>query len=170
MIENKVAKSGLITLDAEEYLEGIEFAELDLAPFLWQGMAIKEKDFRLAISEFDWSNYNDKIVAVHCSVDAIIPHWAYMLVATSLSGFSKEIHYTEPKNIQEQFILNVINAINPDDYTDQRVIIKGCGNFDFTPAIYLKFTEKLKPVVRSLMFGEPCSTVPVFKQKKPSTT
>ena len=168
MLENKVAKSGLITLDAEEYLDGIEFGELDLAPFLWQGMAVKEKEFRAAILDFDWNDFEGKVVAIYCSEDAIIPHWAYMLIGTSLSGIAKEFHFCNPNKIQEYFILNVINEINPANYLNQRVIVKGCGNFDFTPAIYLKFTEKLKPVVRSLMFGEPCSTVPVFKQKNPS--
>jgi hypothetical protein len=157
MIENKITKSGLKTIDAEEMLQSVDLDSVDIKQFLWQELVVKEKEFRQQITE-------NKHVAVFSSVDAIIPHWAYMLIASCL-GDAQQCYFIKPEHLQEAVVLNMIDDLKQEEFKGQRVIIKGCGNVDLSPAVYIRFTQKLKPAVKSLMFGEPCSTVPVYKKK-----
>lgn len=164
-IVNKVAASGLITLDLEEYYPKEEIVVFDLKPHLFMGMILKEKDFRSAMQELDWSAYQGKIVAVTCSAEAIIPMWAYMLIATYLQPVAKDIVFGNEQTVRQQLFIRNIEAIPAGDYQDQRVVVKGCGDVPIGEFAYLEITKKLRPVAKSIMYGEPCSTVPIFKKK-----
>lgn len=164
-IINKVAESGLIMLDLETFYPRVEILSFDLKDFLFMGLILKEKDFRTALAELDWAPYKDKTVAINCSADAIIPMWAYMLVATNLSSMGAICAYGKPDEVRKELFLQNINAIDIDAFRDKRVVVKGCGDLPVGEFAYVGITAKLSPVVRSLMYGEPCSTVPVFKRK-----
>jgi hypothetical protein len=163
-IVNKVAESGIITLNLEEYLPK-DVMVFDLKPFLFMELILKEKDFRAALLAFDWSVYESKNVILTCSTDAIIPVWAYMLASSYLQPVAKTLILGEPDQTKTQLLLNAINEINTDDYIDKRVVIKGCGEIPIPESAYAAITFKLRPVVKSLMYGEPCSTVPIYKKK-----
>ena len=165
IIINKVAESALTSLDLEEYYPKGETAVFDLKDHLFMGLILKEKDFRAALQAFDWDKFRDKIVAVTCSVDAIIPMWAYMLVASYLQPVAKEVVFGEEKNILQTLLLRNISKIKGEEYTDKRVVVKGCGDVPIPEAAYLEITNKLRPFVKSIMYGEPCSTVPIYKRK-----
>ena len=164
-IINKVEESGLISLDLEKYYPATPIHVFDLKDHLFMGLILKEKEFRASLAEIDWKEYQDKIVGIHCSADAIIPMWANMLVASNLSNTAKAIHFGDENKVREQILLQEISLINATDYTDQRVVIKGCGDTPIGESAYIAITQKLRPVVKSIMYGEPCSTVPVFKKK-----
>ena len=164
-IINKVAQSQLTTLDLEEYYPKEEIVVFDLKPFLFMGLILKEKDFRASLQNIDWSIYQNKIVAVTCSADAVIPVWAYMLVATYLEPVAKNIIMGDEKKAIEISLLQKIQAINVDEYTDKRIVVKGCGDLPIGEFAYMEITKRLRPVVKSIMYGEPCSTVPVYKKK-----
>jgi len=164
-IINKVAESGLITLNLEEYYPREEILLFDLKPFLFMEMILKEKDFRQALQELEWSPYSDKIVAVTCTADAVIPVCAYMLVASYLQPIAKEVIMGDEETARKQIFLKNIDAINGSDFTDQRVVVKGCGDLPIGEYAYMEITKKLRPVAKSIMYGEPCSTVPVYKKK-----
>lgn len=164
-IVNKVAGSGLITLDLEEYLPAEEIVSFDLKDFLFMGLILKEKDFRAALAEHDWKQYDGKSTAVYCSADAIVPNWAYMLVATYLQPHALFIFPGSVESTQKARMLQNINSIDPEKFRDQRVVIKGCGDVAINADAYLQITVLLLPVVKTLMYGEPCSTVPVYKKK-----
>lgn len=164
-IVNKIAASGLITLDLEEYFPKEEIAVFDLQPHLFMGMILKEKDFRAALQQFDWTVYQDKIVAVSCSADAIIPMWAYMLVASYLQPVARDIVFGNEQAVRQQLFLRNLAAIPVGPFTDQRVVVKGCGDVPIGESAYLEITRKLRPVAKSIMYGEPCSTVPIYKKK-----
>jgi Protein of unknown function (DUF2480) len=162
---NKVAESGLITLDLETWYPKEETAVFDMKEHLFMGMILKEKDFREALKNLDWSTYSNKNVALTCSADAIIPVWAWMLVATYLQPVAKEIVMGDEKELHKHLFLKNLSTINVNDYTDQRVVIKGCGETPIADYVYMEITKLLRPVAKSIMYGEPCSTVPVFKKK-----
>jgi len=164
-IINKVAESGLITLDPETYYPKGEQVLFDLKDHLFMGMILKEKDFREALKNLDWSPYQDKNVGITCSVDAIIPVWAYMLVASYLQPFAKEIVMGDQKELQKNLFLKNLSTIDVNAFTDKRVVIKGCGETPIPDFVYMELTRMLRPVAKSIMYGEPCSTVPVFKKK-----
>ena len=164
---NKVAESGLITIDLENWYPKGEMVVLDLKDYLFMGMIVKEKEFRDSLKNTDWEIYRNKMVSVICSADAIIPSWAFMLVASYLQPVCKELALATPEEMRKQVFLRNIQSINSMDYKDQRVIIKGCGDTPIGDFAYLEITRILRPVVRSLMYGEPCSTVPVFKKQTP---
>ena len=164
-IINKVAESGLITLDLEEYYPKDDILLFDLKPFLFMEMILKEKDFRQALQQHEWSLYTDKIVAVTCTADAVIPVWAYMLVATYLQPIAKEVIMGDIESARKQVFLKNIEAINESAFSDQRVVVKGCGDLPIGEYAYMEITKKLRPVAKSIMYGEPCSTVPVYKKK-----
>lgn len=161
---NKVAESGLITIDLETWYPKEEIVVLDLKDYLFMGMIVKEKEFRESLKKTDWGAYRNKMVSVICSADAIIPSWAFMLVASYLQPVCKELSLATPEEMRKQIFLRNLQTINPADYKDQRVIIKGCGDTPIGDFAYLEATKILRPAVRSLMYGEPCSTVPVFKR------
>lgn len=162
---NKVAESGLITLDLETWYPKEATAVFDLKDYLFMGMILKEKDYREALKNTDWSIYQDKNIALTCSADAIIPVWAWMLAATYLQPVAKEIVMGDEKELHKQLFIKNIAAINVDEYADKRVVIKGCGETPIGDFIYMEITRRLRPVVKSIMYGEPCSTVPVYKKR-----
>ncbi len=163
-IVNKVAESGILTLNLEELIPS-DIVVFDLKPFLFMELILKEKEFREALKNHDWEAYKDKAVALTCSADAIIPVWAYMLVASSLTEVAAQVLLADEAHAQEAFLLQAIEQIDPSHYMDKRVVIKGCGDIPIPTAAYVAITHRLKSVVKSLMYGEPCSTVPVYKKK-----
>lgn len=164
-IVNKVAQSGLITLDLANYIPREETAVFDLKGFLFMELILKEKDFREALKQHDWSVYHNKNVAVTCTADAIIPNWAYMLVMMYLQPVAANIVIGDTATLQRTLLLRNLNTINPADYSDQRVVIKGCGDESVGDYAYAEITRLLLPVAKTIMYGEPCSTVPVYKKK-----
>lgn len=164
-IINKVAESGLITLDLEKFIPKEESLVFDLKQFLFMEMILKEKDFRQALKDLDWEAYRDKNVAVVCSADAIIPVWAWMLVVSYLQPVAGEVVMGDQQELQKRLILKKLESLDAKEFTDQRVVIKGCGETPIPDFLYLEATKRLRPVVKSIMYGEPCSTVPVYKRK-----
>ncbi len=163
---NKVAESGIITLDLEQYYPKDDIIALfDLKDYLFMGLILKEKEFREALKNTDWTQYQDKHVAVTCTADAIIPMWAYMLIAANLQPVSLTVIFGTTDQLKTQCLLSNINQLDITPYTDQRVVIKGCGEIPVGEAAYLTITHRLRPVVKSIMYGEPCSTVPIYKRK-----
>jgi len=165
LIVNKVANSGLITLDLETYLPKEEIVTFDLKDHLFMGLILKEKDFREALKNTDWQQYAGKNVAIICSVDAIIPVWAYMLVASYLQPVASDVYVGEVKEMLKHLFLNNLAAIDIETFRDQRVVVKGCGDIPIDNYAYAEITKRLLPVAKSVMYGEPCSTVPVYKKK-----
>jgi len=162
---NKVAESGLISFDLEEYYPKEETRVFDLKDYLFMGLILKEKDFRAALQTTDWEQYRGKNVAITCTADAIIPMWANMLAASYLQPVAKEIVFGDEKKVIEYILIKNLASINTSDYAGKRVVIKGCGEVPVPEAAYVEITRKLRPVVKSIMYGEPCSTVPIYKQK-----
>ena len=165
-IVNKVAKSGLITLDLSTWLADESFIEIDLAPLLWQGLVLREDEFRDWIKNHDWASYQNKHVAVFCSTDAIVPLWAYMLVSSALVGIAKTCINTSSAELRNMVFVEKISAFNLESIRDCRIVIKGCNEGKVPDFAYGLLVSKIQAVVKSLMFGEPCSTVPVYKKKK----
>lgn len=164
---NKVAESGLMEIDLAQYYPAEEVLVFDLKDYLFMELILKEKDFREALKQKDFSIYQDKLVAVTCSADAIIPVWAYMLVTSYLQPLAKDIVMGNAAMLHQVVFLRNINAIDTASFQDKRVVIKGCGDLEIAPFAYLEITKLLRPVVKSIMYGEPCSTVPVFKKAAP---
>lgn len=164
-IVNKVAESGLITLDLEVYLPREIIVEFDLANHLFMGLILKEKEFREAMKQLDWEQYRGKMVAVTCSADAIIPMWAYMLVVTYLQPVASAVYQGSAAEFRKQLFLNRLSTIDATEFDDKRVVIKGCGDQPIGEYAYFEITRILLPHAKSIMYGEPCSTVPVFKKR-----
>jgi hypothetical protein len=164
-LRNKVAESGIITLNLEDYFPEEHICSFDIKDFLFMEMLLKEKEYRAALDNHDWNQYANKHVAVFCSTDAIIPMWAYMLIATRLSTVAKSVLEGTKEELFKELFLNNINAIDATAFEDKRVVIKGCGEKEIPAYAYTAITNKLIPKVKSLMYGEPCSTVPVYKKK-----
>ena len=164
MISNKVSESGLISLDLEEYYPKGETAVFDLKDHLFMGLILKEKEFREALKNFNWEQYRDKNVALTCTVDAIIPVWAYMLVASYLTPVAKDVVLGDEKELHRTLFLKNLGAININEYADKRVVIKGCGETQIEDFAFTEITKLLLPVAKTIMYGEPCSTVPIYKK------
>ena len=164
-IVNKVAESGLITLDLEKFLPQEPVVLFDLKDYLFMGLIVKEKDFRAAMQEHDWNQYQGKNVAVTCTADAVIPVWAYMLVASYLQPYAVEVIYGTEEDLKKQVLMKNLQQLDVTEYSDKRVVVKGCGEVPIADGAYLEITKKLRPVAKSIMYGEPCSTVPIFKKK-----
>jgi Protein of unknown function (DUF2480) len=162
---NKVAESGIITLDLEDYYPKAEVVVFDLKDYLFMGLILKEKDFREALKTMDWQPYEGKTVTVTCSADAIIPVWAYMLVSAYLQPLAAQVLFGTQEQAINQLLMHNIAAIDASAFADQRVVVKGCGEKPIGEAAYLQITNRLRPVAKSIMYGEPCSTVPIFKRK-----
>lgn len=165
VIINKVAESALTSIDLEAYYPKGETAVFDLKDHLFMGLILKEKDFRATLQTYDWEQFRGKNVAITCSADAIIPMWAYMLVAGNLQPVAREVVFGEEKNILNTLLVKNLATIKGEEYTDKRVVVKGCGDVAIPEAAYVEITNKLRPYVKSIMYGEPCSTVPIFKRK-----
>jgi len=165
-IVNKVAQSGLITLDLAEWAPAADsIAVFDLKPFLFREMILREKDYRAALQAHGWQAYSGKHVALCCTADAIIPLWAYMLAAGYLQPVARSVYSGTAEALKTHLIVSAIQAIPQEEYRDKRIVVKGCGDTEIPEAAYTAITMHLKPVVASLMYGEPCSTVPVYKRK-----
>lgn len=164
-IVNRVAESGIITLDLEQLIPDLPLAFVDLKDNLFHALILREKDFRAFVQEHNWEQYKGKVLGIHCSADAIVPTWAYMLVATALREQAAEIYFADPSTIDLLRTERCLANIAPEDFVDKRVVIKGCGKRDISTNAFVYLTAKLTPVVKSLMYGEPCSTVPVYKKK-----
>jgi len=165
LFNNKVAESGIVTIDLASLLPSNEIIVFDIKPYLYMELILKEKEFRAALLTTDWTIYQDKVVGIICSADAIIPMWANMLIVSALNPFAKGVYFGNENKAREQQLLENINTLNINEYNDQRVVIKGCGDTPIGESAYIAITQKLRPVVKSIMYGEPCSTVPVYKKK-----
>ncbi len=164
-IINKVANSGIVTIDLEElYIEG-ERVLFDIKPHLFMEQILKEKDFREFIKTNDWSIYKDKIVGLICTADAIVPTWAYMLLTLALEPYAKRTIFGNLNEIENILFFEKLNALDVSQFKDARVVIKGCGEKEIPKNAYVQLTTLLKPVAKSIMYGEPCSTVPLYKAK-----
>ncbi len=164
-IKNRVQNSGLITLDLEKFQPDKKLIGFDMAEHLYQGLILREKDFRAALKDLDWSKYADKIVCLYCSVDAIIPDWSYMLVCSYLFSVSREVMQCSEEEGARAVLMRSLDAMDVEEYRDQRVILKGCGSAIVDSQVYVHASMLLLPVVKTLMYGEPCSTVPIYKKK-----
>lgn len=166
ILVNKVAESGIITLNLEDFLPKQEIVELDISDFLFRKLILKEKEFRQHLKDLDISPFHQKIATVFCSTDAIIPQWAYMLATSTLLPATGKIYFGTKEQTSAEILLENIRNIDTEKYKQERVVIKGCGTIPIPDSAYLEVAKKLIPVVKSLMFGEPCSTVPVYKNKQ----
>lgn len=162
---NRVAQSGLITLHLEEFFPKEPVTAIDLKDYLFQGLILREKDFREAMKAYDWTSLRGRHLVVYCSTDAIIPLWAWMLVAASAGPHALTVTQCTPEEFIAMHYQRVLADWDPTPYTGERVIIKGCSDHPVPPLAYALLTSRLQPVARSIMFGEPCSTVPIYKQK-----
>jgi hypothetical protein len=162
---NKVAESGLISLDLAQYIPNNEIVVFDIKPYLFMELILKEKDFRASLAAIDWTLYENKMVGIFCSTDAIIPMWANMLIVANLSPYAKSVYFGDENKTRELVLLEEIQKIDPSSFIDQRVVVKGCGDTPIGESAFIAITQKLRPVVKSMMYGEPCSTVPVYKKK-----
>ena len=163
-LKNKVAESGIITIDLEKYFPKGENIVFDLKDHLFMEMILREKDFREALKKTDWSIYKGKNVALTCTADAIIPVWAWMLAASYLQPEANEIVMGDEKELQKNIFLKNISAIDVSEFEGKKVVIKGCGETPIADYVYMEITKRLRPLAQSIMYGEPCSTVPVFKK------
>ena len=164
-IVNRVANSALITIDLADYAPSQSIAVLDVKDFLFQEIILKEKEFRANLKEFDFSIFQDKIIAINCSSDAIVPMWAFMLVTSYLKGIASKIHFGKKEDVFQQIFTANIDAIDSAEFKNKKVIVKGCGQIPLSESLYIAITKKLQNTVSSLMFGEACSAVPVLKNK-----
>ena len=164
-IINKVAQSGLYTLDLEDYYPREEIVVFDLKPLLFMEMILKEKEFRAALQTIGWSRYQDKILAVTCTADAIIPSWAYMLVAVQAQPYVKDLYLGDRETALREIFLANLRAIDITEFSDKRVVVKGCGDLSVGGFAYLEIARRLRPVAKSILYGEACSNVPIFKKK-----
>ena len=166
MVINRVASSGLVTLDLEDYYHHGERVVYDLKQNLFQELILREKDFRAFLKETDWTQYQGKNIAIVCSVDAIVPTWAYMLLAVHLQPYAHTIVFGNLEMLETYLFKEALDKIDAEDYRNAKVVIKGCGKFPVPVSAYIEITRRLQPVVQSLMYGEPCSTVPLYKRSK----
>jgi hypothetical protein len=164
-IINKVAESGLVTLDLEKYYPSGNNIVFDMKDYLFMGLILKEKEFREALKNTDWGHYKDKNVAVTCSADAIIPMWAYMLVASYLQPVAAEIVLGDEKELHKALFIKNLSQLDMAEFADKRVVVKGCGETPIGEFAYLEITRLLRPVAKSIMYGEACSTVPIYKSR-----
>jgi len=162
---NRVANSGIITINLEDYFPKDEIVVFDIKDYLFKELILKEKDFRLALKEFDWQSLQGKILLIYCSSDAIIPVWAYMLVASYASPVASEVFQGTTEEFLKTHYVKALDTIDLNALQNQRVVIKGCSHKPVPPSAYANLTNLLQPVVRSIMYGEPCSTVPIYKRK-----
>ncbi|MBL7819097.1 MAG: DUF2480 family protein [Saprospiraceae bacterium] len=165
LLVNRVNQSSLITLKLEDFYPGSEIVEFDLKDYLFHGLILKEMDFRKALKEHNWEAYQNCYLTVFCSTDAIIPTWAYMLVASHAGGFALDVVFGTKAEFLRSYFHQKIKQINPEDFRDAKLVIKGCSDKEVPASAYLDITQHLKKHASSIMFGEACSTVPVFKRK-----
>lgn len=164
-IINRVANSKLITLNLEDYYPVGNRVLFDIKDWLFEGFVLREKDFRNQVAEYNWSQYQDTYVALTCSSDAIIPGWAYMLLSIQLEPFAKKIIIGNLEALETSIYQDILKGLDVSEYKDKPIIIKGCANKPVPQNAYIMLATKLKPVAKSIMYGEACSSVPLFKKK-----
>jgi len=164
-IINKVAESGIVSFNLEDLYPKEEIKVFDLKDFLFMGLILKEKDYRQALQQLDWEPFTNKNVAITCTADAIIPVWAYMLAVTYLQPIAREVVMGNENQLIETVLANRIAQLDLHEFEDKRIVIKGCGEVHIPESAYVAITQKIRPVVKSIMYGEPCSTVPLYKKK-----
>ena len=165
-IINRVAKSKLITIDLAEYFPKEEIVEFDIKSLLYKEAVLKEKEFRLKLKSMDFVTFKGKIIALFCSKEAIIPMWAYMLISSHLSPYCDQIYCGKKETVIQHIMLEKIKLINENEFLEKKVIVKGCGSIPLSESLYIGITKKLQNTVSSLMFGEACSAVPIYKKRK----
>jgi len=165
LIENKVANSGIITIDLETFRHAGERVLFDIKDWLFREMILKEKDFREFVKNHDWEQYKKKNIAFYCSSDAIVPTWAYMLLAAAVQQYANRYIFGDLQQLEITLYHDAIAQINAADYIDKRIIIKGCSHNEMPVSAYVEISNKLLPVVKSLMYGEACSNVPIYKKR-----
>ncbi|MEO0331211.1 MAG: DUF2480 family protein [Bacteroidota bacterium] len=168
-IINRVANSPLITFDLEDYYPQGEQVVYDIKDNLFREMILREKDFRTFVKEHDWSQYQGKYVALTCSVDAVVPTWAYMLLAIKLEPYARRVIFGSLETLESILFQEALSRVDLIEFQDAKVVIKGCGNLPVPDFAYVEITRLLRPYVSSIMYGEPCSTVPLYKRPKKST-
>lgn len=166
-IVNRVATSGIVSLDLEELYHPGERVIFDIKDQLFQGLILREKDFREFLKNHDWSQYTGKNIGIICSEDAIVPTWAYMLLAVQLQPFANSVVFGDLNALEEKLFNDAISKIDLKEFENKRVVVKGCSKVSVPVSAYVEVARLLKPVVKSLMFGEPCSTVPLYKKPRP---
>ncbi|RQP12419.1 MAG: DUF2480 family protein [Parapedobacter sp.] len=164
-IINKVAQSGLVTVDLARFAPQGERVVYDMKDNLFHGLILREKEFREFVKTHDWSQYTDKYVAITCTADAIVPTWADMLLANRLEPYAKDIVFGDLNTLETVLYERALSKLDMEAYRDQRVVVKGCGDVPIPESAFVKFTTQLSKVAKSILYGEPCSTVPVFKRK-----
>lgn len=165
-IVNRVAQSALINFDLEEYYDRSARVQIDIKDQLFNELVLREKEFRSFVKDHHWEEYQNKSVAVHCSVDAIVPTWAYMLLSSALEPYARNFVFGDLTHLENHLFQQALSKIDLGEYKDQKVIIKGCGKFPVPEYAYVEITRLLSPVVSSLMYGEACSAVPIYKKPK----
>lgn len=165
-IINRVAKSPLVTFNLEDYYHQGERIVLDIKDQLYQGVILKEKDFREFVKIQDWSLYKGKNVAITCSVDAIVPTWAYMLLSIQLAPYAHAVVFGGKEDLDSYLFTKALSGVDVEEFRDKKVVIKGCSKYEVPASAYVEIVRLLQPVVMSLMYGEPCSTVPLYKKRK----
>jgi hypothetical protein len=163
---NRVANSGLLTLNLEEYYPTEELLTFDVKDYLFMGLILKEKAFREALAAHNWAQYADKSLAIFCSADAIVPYWAFMLVGIQAAPHAKRIIQCTPEQFAERAYQTALAQLDIEVFRDKRIVIKGCSNLPVPISAYVELAQRLTPVAKSIMYGEPCSTVPLYKQAK----
>lgn len=163
---NRVANSGLVTIKLDTFYPSQDIVPFDLKDYLFKELILKEKDFRQALKDIDWEQNPGDVLAVYCSNDAIIPQWAYMLVATSAAPHFKSIHQNTPDQVIQNLMIDNIQAVNFEQYEGLRIVVKGCADINIPSAAFLEIARGLQPYAQSIMYGEPCSTVPIFKRPR----
>jgi len=164
-IVNKVANSGLINMDLEDFYPTGPRLGIDMVDYLFQGLILREKDFRAELAQTDWSAYQGANVYIHCSADAIVPLWAYMLLSSVLAPFASKVVFGSSQDLEAALYQEIIDQMDTEEFTGKRVIVKGCSNRPVPNQAFVALVQKIQPHVKSLMFGEACSTVPVYKRK-----
>lgn len=164
-IVNKVSNSALVTLDLETLYQPGERVLFDIKPLLFQEIALREKEFRDFVKSHDWTQYKDKFVAITCTADAIVPTWAYMLLSSVLQPVARQVIFGTLHDLEEILFRQKLDEIAWDQYQNAKVVIKGCSKVEVPVSAYLEAVNRLRPLVSSIMYGEPCSTVPIFKRK-----
>jgi hypothetical protein len=166
---NRVAQSGLMTIKPEEWFPSNKILELDISTYLFQGLLLREKEFRAQMNELDWTVYKDKVLCVFCATDAIVPVWAYMVIAGHTTNIVADLYHGREIDYLKYHFRKVIDHLDTAQYSGQKVVIKGCSNKPIPTSVYQDIAQRLIPVVQKLMFGEACSTVPIFKKKSNET-
>lgn len=165
-IINRVANSALEVFDLEDYYPVGTRTQIDLAQWLLEGFLLKEKDFREALKNHDWAQYNNHFVAIHCSTDAIVPAWATILVTTYLTPFAKKVVLGTIADLNTALYQEILPTLDYKVYQDKPVIIKGCSKKPVPESAYIMAVQKLQPFAKSIMYGEACSAVPLYKKAK----